>query len=57
MPGSAFPDGVRRQVGFILTPIGGGMASALVAGLVPEPTSAALLVLALLSLATRRGQR
>jgi hypothetical protein len=57
MPGSMFPDGVGRQVGFILTPIGGGMASALVAGSVPEPTSAALLVLALLSLATRRGQR
>jgi hypothetical protein len=55
--GSMFSDGIDRHLGFILTPIGGGMASALVAGSVPEPTSVALLILGLLSLVIRRGRR
>jgi probable HAF family extracellular repeat protein len=55
--GSMFSDGIDRHLGFILTPIGGGMASALQAGAIPEPATVALVALALLSLATRRGQR
>jgi hypothetical protein len=52
--GSMFPDGVARNLGFILTPINSATLSALVAGSVPEPSSCLLLAIALLSLNAAR---
>jgi hypothetical protein len=54
MPGSLFPDGVGRHVGFILKPIGSAMSSALVSASVPEPTSLMLLIAGPLALSARR---
>jgi hypothetical protein len=55
--GSVFPDGVDRQLGFILTPISPAMSSALVAASVPEPSSCLLVTMALLSLNAARRRR
>jgi hypothetical protein len=57
--GSVFPDGVDRQLGFILMPTSGATSSALVAASVPEPSSCLLVAIALLSLnaAGRRRHR
>jgi hypothetical protein len=54
MPGSLFPDGVGRQVSFILKPIGSAMSSALKAAAVPEPTAILLLAVGLMTLPARR---
>jgi hypothetical protein len=57
MSGSLFADGVRRQVGFILKPITGGTMSALIAGSVPEPTTAVITTLALVPLFVAQRRR
>jgi hypothetical protein len=50
VPGSMFPDGIQRRLGFILKPISSAMSSGLVGGSVPEPTTFFLLILLMLGL-------